>query len=336
MGTQKPAHLLCAAALLVLSLAAPAWAMPGFAQESQPPPGFPCAEVVEVELHGEAIRQGALRVLEIRFNEPVENIRASWATQALNFWQDEPGSTRRFALVAADLAMDPNRGRINISAVRASGDRFVCIRSVDIALGEFKTVNARVDRLRVNRRFVELSKSDIERSKRESELMREIFATVTPERYWTGTFSPPLRSMQPRGNFGRRRVFNGEPRAPHTGEDLRATAGTSVYAPQSGKVVLARNMFFAGNTVIVDHGLGLYTFYAHLSAFSVQEGDIVKTGQRLGRVGATGRVTGAHLHWSARLGEARIDPLQLLELKMPAETQREESNSEPTAGKTEQ
>ena len=292
-----------------------------------PPPGLPCAEVIHVELHGEDIRQGALRVLEVRLNEPVDDLRVTWATQALHFWHDKADPMRRFALVAADLALDPNRGRINISAVRASGDRFVCTRSVDVTLGEFKMVHSRVDRLRVNRRFVELGDNDVERSKRESKLMREIFATVTPERYWTGPFHPPLRTMQPRGNFGRRRVFNGEPRAPHTGEDLRASLGTSVYAPQSGKIVLAKNLFFAGNTVIVDHGLGLYTFFAHLSAFNVKEGDMVRTGQRLGRVGATGRVTGAHLHWSARLGEARFNPLQLLDLKMPEAAGPEKSHN---------
>ena len=296
------------------------------AQETQPAPGLPCAEVVHVELLGGDIRQGALRVLEVRLNEPVDDLQVTWATQALHFWPDKADPMRHFALVAADLALDPNLGRINISAVRASGDRFVCTRSVDVTLGEFKMVHARVDRLRVNQRFVELDEKDVERSKHESKLMQEIFATVTTERYWTGIFHPPLRTMQPRGNFGRRRVFNGEPRAPHTGEDLRASLGTSVYAPQSGKVVLAKNLFFAGNTVIVDHGLGLYTFFAHLSAFSVKEGDLVKIGQRLGRVGATGRVTGAHLHWSARLGNSRFDPLQLLDLKMPEVAQPQKSN----------
>jgi murein DD-endopeptidase MepM/ murein hydrolase activator NlpD len=116
-------------------------------------------------------------------------------------------------------------------------------------------------------------------------------------------------------NFGHRRVFNGEPRAPHTGADLRATTGTPIRSTNRGRVVLAKDLFFTGNTVIVDHGLGIYTLYAHLSRIDVKTDAIVERGQVVGLAGATGRVTGPHLHWGARVQNARVDPFTLVILE---------------------
>lgn len=118
-------------------------------------------------------------------------------------------------------------------------------------------------------------------------------------------------------SFGSRRIINGTPRAPHSGIDLSSPAGTEVVATNHGRVVLVGNFFFAGGSVVLDHGGGLFTMYFHLSEFKVEEGAPVKKGDVLALSGATGRVTGAHLHWGARLANARIDPLELLS-KVPA------------------
>jgi murein DD-endopeptidase MepM/ murein hydrolase activator NlpD len=113
-------------------------------------------------------------------------------------------------------------------------------------------------------------------------------------------------------NFGSRSIFNGQPRAPHAGIDYRGAVGTPIVAPNAGRVVLAEDLFLTGNTVVVDHGLGLYSLFAHMSRLDVKAGDDVATGTPVGLVGATGRVTGPHLHWSVRLGAARVDPAALL------------------------
>ena len=110
-----------------------------------------------------------------------------------------------------------------------------------------------------------------------------------------------------------RSVLNGLPRGPHNGLDLAAATGTPVYAPTPGVVAFAREFYYSGNTVIVDHGHGLLSTMAHLSAIDVQEGARVNKGALLGKVGATGRVTGPHLHWAVRLHGDRVDPLKLLE-----------------------
>jgi murein DD-endopeptidase MepM/ murein hydrolase activator NlpD len=114
--------------------------------------------------------------------------------------------------------------------------------------------------------------------------------------------------------FGTRSIFNGKPRNAHGGADFLSPGGTPIRAPNAGRIAVARDLYFSGNTVIIDHGLGLFSMLAHMSAIDVREGDVVKAGQVLGRVGATGRVTGPHLHWAVRAGGARVDPLSLLAL----------------------
>jgi murein DD-endopeptidase MepM/ murein hydrolase activator NlpD len=161
---------------------------------------------------------------------------------------------------------------------------------------------------------VELSPEDRARSRREAAELGRIFSTTTPERLWQRGFRAPVDGHGPSGSFGKRRVFNDQPRSPHSGEDFSAPAGTPVLATARGKVVLAKDLFFLGTTVILDHGFGLYSFYGHLSSLGVESGILVESGAVLGKVGATGRVTGAHLHWGVRLGDARVNPMDLVTL----------------------
>jgi murein DD-endopeptidase MepM/ murein hydrolase activator NlpD len=113
-------------------------------------------------------------------------------------------------------------------------------------------------------------------------------------------------------NFGKRRVLNGHPGSPHSGVDFPAPTGTPVHAAQKGRVVLAEELYFSGNTVIVDHGLGIYTFYCHFSEIDAKVGDEVIAGTVIGKVGATGRVTGPHLHWGLQVQHTRVNALELL------------------------
>jgi murein DD-endopeptidase MepM/ murein hydrolase activator NlpD len=114
--------------------------------------------------------------------------------------------------------------------------------------------------------------------------------------------------------FGTRSIFNGKARSPHAGADFLSPAGTPIHAPNAGTVVIAHGLYYSGNTIVIDHGLGLFSMLAHLSVIDVHEGDHVTVGQVLGKVGATGRVTGPHLHWAVRSGDARVDPLSVLEV----------------------
>lgn len=164
------------------------------------------------------------------------------------------------------------------------------------------------------RRFVELSARDRARAAREAKHLAALFRSVLDRRLWAGPFRVPLEGVQPSSSFGRRRIVNGQPRSPHTGVDLGAPAGTAVQAMQRGRVVLDESLFFSGRTVVLDHGLGLFSLYGHFSESRVSVGRVVEAGEIIGLVGATGRATAPHLHWAVRLGDARVDGLDLVAL----------------------
>jgi murein DD-endopeptidase MepM/ murein hydrolase activator NlpD len=176
-----------------------------------------------------------------------------------------------------------------------------------------KEVKFPVEHLQVEEQYVELSPENTERALREARELEDIHNSISPEALWREPFVVPI----PGGvgsSFGKRRVFNGESRNPHAGADLKATTGTPIRSANRGRVVLAKNLFFTGNTVIVDHGLGVYTLYAHLSRMNVKEGEIVERAKIIGLAGATGRVTGPHLHWGAKVQNTRVDPFSLINL----------------------
>jgi murein DD-endopeptidase MepM/ murein hydrolase activator NlpD len=247
-----------------------------------------------------------LILLEVTGPVPLRNLRAAWVGQRLHFWRHEnPGQVLQ-ALVGVDLAQDVGVFPLTLSAELEDGARLACSALVSVEDGHFT-----VERLTVPRRFVELTEKDRARARRETRRLLSIFKRVTPERLWAGGFQLPLEDVEGAGNFGRRRILNDQPRSPHSGEDFPAPAGTPVLAAQRGRVALADNLFFSGNTVVVDHGLGLYTFYGHLQSMAVKEDQVVEAREALGRVGATGRVTGAHLHWAVRLNRQRVNPVDL-------------------------
>jgi len=170
-----------------------------------------------------------------------------------------------------------------------------------------------ITELTVEPRYVQLSSENHERAAEESREINSIYSTLTPVAYWERPFQAPIPGTTGGRNFGHRRVFNGEPRAPHSGVDLNAAIGTNIFAANAGQVVLAKNLFFSGNAVFIDHGLGIYSTYLHLSEILVEPGMMVEQGQLIGLAGATGRVTGPHLHWGVRILSARVDPFSLLE-----------------------
>jgi murein DD-endopeptidase MepM/ murein hydrolase activator NlpD len=172
-------------------------------------------------------------------------------------------------------------------------------------------------RLKVAPKTVDLSPEDLARYERERTRQQAVMATFTDLADQTFLQAPGMRMQAPvagprSSSFGLRRVFNGQPRNPHSGMDIAASTGTPVLAPLPGKVIDTGNYFFNGNTVWLDHGGGLLTMVCHLSAIDVAIGDSVKSGQRVGAVGATGRVTGPHLHWGVMLNRTMVDPALFL------------------------
>ena len=220
--------------------------------------------------------------------------------QALRFFRDGPEG-RVVSLIGIDL--DEPQGE-RVVAVRCNG--WAGRAGLRVRRHEFPK-----EELTVADQYVRPSPAEQARAAKEASRLDRLWVAASPERLWRGEFQRPAEG--PLGTaFGLRRIFNGQPRSPHSGIDIRARRGTPVVAANTGCVVLRDDLFFSGNTVVLDHGLGLYTVYLHLSDYRVSEDEVVEKGQVIGLVGATGRVTGPHLHFSARLGGARVDPWQLI------------------------
>jgi murein DD-endopeptidase MepM/ murein hydrolase activator NlpD len=201
-----------------------------------------------------------------------------------------------------DLLRDPGR----VTVVRTAGGRRH-EAAVRIAAYPYPEQRLTIE----DESKVDLSAEDLARVRRENREIGKLWSRRTPRRF-TLPLGPPLADLPEAGRFGARRVFNDRPSSPHSGADYSAAAGTPVLAVAPGTVVLADEHFFAGKSVFVDHGDGLITMYFHLSAIAVEEGQEVEAGRTIGRVGATGRATGPHLHFGVRWRGARVDPGALL------------------------
>lgn len=211
------------------------------------------------------------------------------------------------ALVGIDLDRRP--GNYDIDALAsAAGGPLSTARTVSIVPARF-----RQRRLSVAPRFVNPTRDDQATIDDDTAFMTAVYASRRIEASWTTGFIRPVPQAA-NSAFGTRSVFNGETRAPHAGTDFLSPAGTPVVAPGAGVVAAARRLFFTGNTVVIDHGTGVFSMLAHLSRLDVHEGDTVRAGDPIGLVGATGRVTGPHLHWALRIGGARVDALSALPL----------------------
>jgi murein DD-endopeptidase MepM/ murein hydrolase activator NlpD len=272
-----------------------------------------CAQGVELRLTSLEPIQGSLQLVEIRSANQLAQVIGRWGGNEIPFWRsDSAGKSNsdvRRAFLGIDLEHAGGKTDFVVSAKRLEGESFSCTVSLDVKEGRFAT-----ETLKVAPQFVEPNPEQIARADEERKRLRELFATVTPEKLWNGKFRIPITGATTGGNFGKRRVLNGQPSSPHSGVDFAAPAGTPVHAAQSGRVVLAEPLYFSGNTVIVDHGLGVYTFYGHLRSIDVKAGDAVNVGALLGKVGATGRATGPHLHWGLTVNRARVNSLDIVKL----------------------
>lgn len=272
-----------------------------------------CGQGAELRLSSPESTQGSLLLVEFRSVKALREIKGDWAGKEIPFWKTETGAKARFSVYRAWLGVDleQTEGKYDfaLAADAQSGEKMSCHATVAVKAGHFAT-----ESLQVEKQFVEPNPEQLQRALEEQKKLREIFSRVTPERLWQGKFRVPLDGVSTGKNFGKRRILNGEPGSPHGGVDLPATTGTPVYAAQRGHVALAEELYFSGNTVLVDHGLGIYTFYGHLSEISVKSGDEVENGALLGKAGATGRVTGPHLHWGLTVNRARVNPLQIVSL----------------------
>jgi murein DD-endopeptidase MepM/ murein hydrolase activator NlpD len=244
--------------------------------------------------------------------EDLVSLRAELAGQPLHFRERTPGIYTAVAATPIDASGElvmPVLGRW------AGGAADSVAMAVPIAEGDY-----RLERLTVAPQFGRPQPPEIQdRIRREGERAREVSRRShdTP-RLWEGPAVHP-RPTRITSGFGHGREFNGEVTGRHMGTDFAGAVGAPVHAPVRGVVALVDDFFLGGRVIYLDHGEGLVTGYLHLSEQLVVEGDTVEAGQLIGRVGATGRVTGPHLHWLVRYGTITVDPLSFLEIAEPRE-----------------
>lgn len=244
------------------------------------------------------------------FAPNAKEVTGEWLGRKLSFF---PGSNSSdwYALAGLDVEAPVGASTLKVEVKSDEG-----LNHFDVPI-EIHPAQYRTEAISVAPRFVEPNAEELKQIEADTQLKAQIFATSAPTPLWNGDFRAPVVSPQT-DSFGVRRMYNGKLASIHKGMDFRAHTGTPVRAANSGVVVLARRLYFEGNCVIVDHGLGLYTLSMHLSRIDVREGQRVSTGQTLGLSGATGRVTGPHLHWAVRWEGAYLDPAKLLHLKLDA------------------
>lgn len=268
-----------------------------------------CPGGVTLKVSAGSTPQGSLLMTEIVGAKALPNAASEWDGRPISLWHEEESAGLR-GLIGVDLEKAPGRYEWKVSWAGQDGDAQTCGVFINVRAGKYP-----VERLKVEKQFVQPNPEQEKRAQEDQKKMQAIYDHVTPERLWDGKFRMPLKVITTHGNFGRRRVLNGEARSPHAGVDFPAQTGTPVYSSQAGKVVLAENLYYSGNTVVIDHGYGIYTMYAHLSEIGVQPDDLVKAGQEIGKVGATGRVTGPHLHWGLTIDHARVNAMDIDEVQ---------------------
>jgi murein DD-endopeptidase MepM/ murein hydrolase activator NlpD len=264
----------------------------------------PTALTISASTGASTLPPGGVSLLTVHASHPLDAVEGYAFGKPVRFWRDADATKWR-GLVGAGLGTKPGSYPITISGIGAAGTASATV-SLRVVHKNFESRHLKVDP-----QFVNPPAAEADRIASEQKLMADLFAHVRPERLWRGPFEMPVPGS-PTSSFGRLSVLNGVPRSRHQGADFRAATGTPVLAPNAGRVVLASDLYFSGNTVIIDHGLGVFSLFAHLSRIAVARDATVSRGERLGESGSTGRVTGPHLHWALRLGDASVDPLALM------------------------
>ena len=261
-------------------------------------------------LSSATVANGQVTVIEVdlRNEDPLATgLKARFEQNEIALFQ-HPVKARGIycGLVGIPIGKKPQKTIIDLQWTDSEGRQHSQSMPLQIIEGNYKK-----EALKVARQHVSPSPKDLQRIKAEKKKIRRIYASSSTDRLWYGNFIKPLTGNTTSA-FGNQRLFNGELQSYHRGTDLRAKSGTPVFAANSGIVRLAQNLFYSGNIVIVDHGNGIFTNYAHLSKIQVRADQHVARGDQIGLSGATGRVSGPHLHWGVKINGAYVDPMQFI------------------------
>jgi hypothetical protein len=253
---------------------------------------------------------GSPCLFRVRPSVPLKSLTGTWMGHEV-FFDFDPVRRTWFGLAGVSIETKPGSYPLVLEGVTSKGSKTMMRHTVRVVRTKYPTVA-----LRVSEEFTAPDSQTLARVKQEQELKTKVFSVLSPEREWSGRFTVPVSSSVS-GAFGTQRKFNGLIESVHQGLDYRVQPGTPVSAANRGTVLLAHDLFFEGNCVVLDHGQGLLTLYMHLSEIKVHEGDKVTRGQEIGLSGATGRATGPHVHMAVRWQGIYVNPVVMLKLKLP-------------------
>jgi murein DD-endopeptidase MepM/ murein hydrolase activator NlpD len=277
------------------------------AANAQPSPGFRIVSWSPLSL-----TSGSPVLFKVQLDRPAKELQGSWLGHALIFTKAKQGDSW-YALAGIDVEQAVGTYPLDLTATSTAGQSLHDVQQLRVLPGSYKTTT-----LHVAENYVQPDAATQKRIAADSAVKAAAYARQIDHPLWKGNFRSPV-PFKATDSFGTRRTFNGELASIHRGTDFHAPAGTPVLAANEGVVIVAQPMFYEGNLVIINHGLQFDTQYMHLSKIEVKVGQRVVQGQRIGLSGATGRVTGPHLHFGVRWQDMYIDPVQLLHLALPAQ-----------------
>jgi murein DD-endopeptidase MepM/ murein hydrolase activator NlpD len=257
-------------------------------------------------------RQGQVIVVKVPVADEATDVKGTFLDRTIPFFREMRAGEPVGYLGLVGIDMQDAPGTYELSVTVKHGESLKRL-SYHLLVTKEKFP---VEHLKLPKDKVDLDDKTLARWKTEQEQVKQALADNSASRLWHSGFVQPVNGKRT-GIFGSVRIMNGQPRNPHNGEDIGAPFGSDVAATNDGVVRLTVDHVFSGRGIFVDHGLGFYSMYFHLSEILVRDGDLVKAGQIIGKVGATGRATGPHLHWGAKLNGARVDPYALLDLPFP-------------------
>ncbi len=257
------------------------------------------------------LESGSPVLFTVEPDQPVDALRGTWLNHPLVFTKAHQGRAW-YALAGIDVEQAPGTYPLELAATTTDGSEQHAKQDVAVLPGRYKTTT-----LHVEEKYVQPDAATLQRIAADKAVKDAAFAHPINQPLWRGSFRSPV-PFAPTDSFGTRRMFNGQLASIHRGTDFHAPSGTPVVAANDGVVIIAQGMFYEGNLVVIDHGQQFSTLYMHLSKIEVKAGEHVTKGQRLGLSGATGRVTGPHLHLAARWQGEYVDPAVLLHLPLPA------------------
>jgi murein DD-endopeptidase MepM/ murein hydrolase activator NlpD len=265
-------------------------------------PAYSFAKPIHAEISPKKISPGDAFIIRVTGVENGKPVSACFGKKEIPFGNCGEGCY--LAIWAVDIQTKPKAYKVNVTA----GKKKIKLKLL-VKKSNFPELH-----LSLPDEKVFPSPEDLERVEKENKKLKDIWQNAS-EKLWEGKFVPPLEN-EISTVFGAKRVMNEKWTSVHRGMDIRGKEGEQVRASNSGKVVLSEELFYGGNTLVLDHGQGIFSIYMHLSGFNVKSGDVVSKGDAIGLVGSSGRSTGPHLHFGVKVAGINVNPVSLMKLQL--------------------